>query len=40
MNNINNNIDMINAEYGIYEELTKNVYSDHTCSCNKNKKEY
>lgn len=32
-----NNIMMINAKYHIYDKLTKNVYSDHTCSCDKNK---
>ena len=34
-----NNIVMINAKYGIYSKLCKNIYADHTCSCNKNKKE-
>lgn len=32
-----NNIMMINAKYHIYDKLTKNVYSNHTCSCDKNK---
>lgn len=27
---------MINTKYNIYEKLSKNVYSDHTCLCNKN----
>lgn len=31
-----NNIIMINTKYDIYEKLSKNVYSDHTCLCNKN----
>lgn len=31
-----NNIVMINTKYDIYEKLSKNVYSDHTCLCNKN----
>ena len=34
-----NNIVMINAKYGIYSKLCKNIYADHTCSCDKNKKE-
>lgn len=34
-----NNIVMIKAKYGIYSKLCKNIYADHTCSCNKSKKE-
>lgn len=36
---LENNIVMVNTDHYICDKLYKNIYADHTCSCNKNKKE-
>lgn len=36
---LENNIVIVNTDHYICDKLYKNIYADHTCSCNKNKKE-